>query len=158
VHVSLAELRAMDCGSVLQDEWITALHARWAAARATASVAGGDGAAWLEGDAARAVTCDASLIPVVTSQIDTTVLDDLVGPCVTLAGCGGCGQPAPAADQPGGPGQPGDPDGSTPAAHCPCDPPAQATDPARGGDGCGRPGKATDRARGGGACQAGLSR
>jgi len=70
VHVSLAELRAMDGDSVLQGEWITAVHAQWAAARAAASVASGDGAAWLEGDAARAVTCDASLIPVVTSQID----------------------------------------------------------------------------------------
>ena len=56
VHVSLAELRAMDGGSVLQGEWISAVRARWAAARAAASVSGGDGAAWLEGDAARAVT------------------------------------------------------------------------------------------------------
>jgi hypothetical protein len=88
-HVSLAELRAMDGGSVLQGEWITAVRARWAAARAAASVSGGDGAAWLEGDAARAVTCDATLLPVVTGEIDTGVLDELVGLCVQLAGPGG---------------------------------------------------------------------
>jgi len=89
VHVSLAELRAMDGGSVLQGEWISAVRARWAAARAAASVSGGDGAAWLEGDAARAVTCDATLLPVVTGEIDTGVLDELVGLCVQLAGQGG---------------------------------------------------------------------
>ena len=63
VHVSLAELRALDPGSVLQGEWITAVQAKWAAARAAASVAGGDGAAWLDGPAARAVTCDAIITP-----------------------------------------------------------------------------------------------
>jgi hypothetical protein len=65
-HVSLAELRALDAGSVLQGQWITAVQARWAGARASASVAGGDGAAWLHGAAARAVTCDAIITPVVT--------------------------------------------------------------------------------------------
>jgi Domain of unknown function (DUF222) len=53
VHVSLAELRAMDGDSVLEDQWITAVRARSAAARAAASAGGGDGAAWLDGDAAR---------------------------------------------------------------------------------------------------------
>lgn len=91
VHVSLAELRAMDGGSVLQEEWITAVRARWAAARAAASVSGGDGAAWLDGPAARGVTCDATMIPVVTAQVDTAALDDLVGLCVQLAGHGSHG-------------------------------------------------------------------
>src|SRR5215472_17576001 len=88
VHVSLPELRALDAEGVLQGEWITAVRARWAAARAAASAGGGDGAAWLEGDAARAVTCDAMLVPVVTGEVDISVLDDLVGLCVTLAGPG----------------------------------------------------------------------
>ena len=88
VHVSLPELRAMDDDSILQGEWITAVRGRWAAARAAASAGGSDGAAWLEGDAARAVTCDAMLVPVVTGEVDISVLDDLVGLCVALAGDG----------------------------------------------------------------------
>jgi catechol 2,3-dioxygenase-like lactoylglutathione lyase family enzyme len=65
-HVSLAELRALDDGSILQQEWIGEMAVRWAAASQT----GSDGAAWLTGKAARAVACDASVIPVVTGQID----------------------------------------------------------------------------------------
>ena len=84
VHVSLAELRAMDSESALQEEWITAVRAQWAAHRAAASVAGGDGGAWLDGDAARAVTCDASVTPIVTGDVDPGVLDDLVKLCVQL--------------------------------------------------------------------------
>jgi hypothetical protein len=76
-HISLAELRAMDDGSVLEGEWITAVRAKWAARRAAASEGGSDGAAWLNGDVARAVTCDASVIPVVTGEVDPSVLDDL---------------------------------------------------------------------------------
>ncbi|HEY6309921.1 MAG TPA: DUF222 domain-containing protein [Streptosporangiaceae bacterium] len=83
-HVSLAELCALDAGSVLQGEWITAVQAKWAGARAAASVAGGDGGAWLDGPAARAVTCDAIITPVVTGDVDTTVLDHLVKLCVQL--------------------------------------------------------------------------
>ena len=90
VHVSLAELRALDKDSVLQGEWITAVRGRWAAARAAASVGGSDGAAWLEGDAARAVTCDATVVPVVTGDIDVSALDDLVRLCVALGGHGEC--------------------------------------------------------------------
>ena len=85
VHVSLAELRAPDAESALQGEWITTVRAKWAAHRAAASVAGGDGAAWLDGDAARAVTCDAVVTPVVTGEVDPSVLDDLVGLCAELA-------------------------------------------------------------------------
>ena len=83
VHVSLAELRAMD-DSALEDQWITEVRARWAARRAAASEGGSDGAAWLDGDAARAATCDAALIPVVTGEVDLSVLDDLVRMCVQL--------------------------------------------------------------------------
>ncbi len=70
VHMTLAELRAMDKDSALEDEWITAARARWAGARAAASVGGSDGSAWLDGDAARAVACDAMLVPVVTGDVD----------------------------------------------------------------------------------------
>jgi hypothetical protein len=95
VHVSLAELRALDTASMLQEEWIQAVRGRWAAARAAASVTGSDGAAWLDGGPARAMTCDASLTPVVTGDVDTTVLEDLVRLCVQLSGHGRCGpQPA----------------------------------------------------------------
>ena len=53
-HVSLAELRAMDDGSLLETEWVTEMRIRWAARRAQAEAgAGGDGGAWLAGDAAR---------------------------------------------------------------------------------------------------------
>jgi len=98
VHVTLAELRAFDEDSALEDEWITAARARWAAARATASIGGSDGAAWLDGDAARAVTCDAMVVPVVTGEVDPGVLEDLVRLCATLAGhhgLGPVGDPAP---------------------------------------------------------------
>ena len=64
-HISLAELRALDDGSVLQTEWIGEMAIRWAARRAAASQTGSDGAAWLDGTSARAVSCDATLIPVV---------------------------------------------------------------------------------------------
>jgi hypothetical protein len=86
------------------------VRAKWAAHRAAASVTGGDGASWLDGDAARAVSCVASVIPIVTGEVDPSVLDDLVSLCVTLAGhhgCAGCGQPeepAQAGDPPGGDG------------------------------------------------------
>ena len=84
VHVSLAELRAMDGGSVLQGEWVTAAAARWAAHRAAASVTGGDGGAWLSGPAARGLACDAMLVPVVTGDIDVGALEDLVRLCAEL--------------------------------------------------------------------------
>jgi hypothetical protein len=59
---------------------------RWAARRAAASQAGSDGAAWLDGPSARAVSCDATLIPVVTGGIDPAALDDLVNLCLQYAG------------------------------------------------------------------------
>ena len=83
-HVSLAELCALDTGSVLQGQWITAVQARWTGARASASVAGGDGAAWLDGPAARTVTCDAIITPIVTGDVDIAALDHLVKLCVQL--------------------------------------------------------------------------
>jgi Domain of unknown function (DUF222) len=84
-HVTLAELRALQDGSVLAGEWIAEMAARWAARRAEASEGGGgDGGAWLDGKAAQAMACDAILTPVVTGDIDPGVLDDLVRLCVEL--------------------------------------------------------------------------
>ena len=87
-HVSLAELRALDDGSVLAQEWVGEMAVRWAARRAAAAQAGSDGAAWLDGKPARAVACDASVIPVVTGGIDPGALDDLVALCLQYAGHG----------------------------------------------------------------------
>jgi Domain of unknown function (DUF222) len=98
-HVSLAELRAMDDGSVLETGWVTQMRIRWSARRAQAAGgAGGDGAAWLDGDAAQAMACDAQITPVVTGDVDPGALDDLVALCLRLAGHGphGAPQPAPA--------------------------------------------------------------
>ena len=95
-HVSLAELRALDDGSVLQQEWTGEMAVRWAAHRAAASETGSDGAAWLDGRSAGAVACDATLIPVVTGQIDPGALDDLVSLCLQFTGHGPhCGPQQP---------------------------------------------------------------
>jgi len=84
VHVSLADLLLMDGSSALLEEWTAQVRAQWAGHRAAASVAGGDGAAWLDGDAARTVTCDAALTPVVAGDVNLAALDDLVQLCVQL--------------------------------------------------------------------------
>ncbi len=85
VHMTLAELLALDGDGTLLGQWITLARARWAGNRAAASVAGSDGAAWLDGDAAAAVSCDALLTPVVTGEVDPGALDDLVRLCVELS-------------------------------------------------------------------------
>ncbi len=84
-HISLADLLMMDGSSALQQEWTAGVRAQWAAARAAASVGGSDGAAWLDGDAARAFACDASVTPVVIGEVNYPVLDDLVRLCAELA-------------------------------------------------------------------------
>jgi hypothetical protein len=78
VHVSFAELCAMDTDSALQDMWIAEYRARWAAHRAAASVSTGDGGAWLDGDAARAIAHDAMVVPVVTGDVDADAVEDLI--------------------------------------------------------------------------------
>ena len=82
VHVSFADLCDLDVGSALLDKWITEYRARWAAARAAASVATGDGGAWLDGNKARAIACDAMLIPVVTGDVDPGAVEELILLCV----------------------------------------------------------------------------
>jgi hypothetical protein len=110
-HISLADLMVLDADSTLQDEWTEGVRARWAGHRAAASVAGGDGAAWLDGDAAEGFACDASITPVVTGEVSYAVLDDLVRLCVRLARHG---HPDPA--DPADPATPADPDPVTPSA------------------------------------------
>jgi len=84
-HVSLADLLMLDGSSALQQQWTAEVRAQWAAHRAAASVGGSDGAAWLEGDAARAFACDASVTPVVLGEVNYPVMDDLVRLCAELA-------------------------------------------------------------------------
>ena len=150
-HVSLAELRALDDGSVLAQEWIGEMAIRWAARRAAASQTGSDGAAWLAGKPARAMACDASVIPVVTGGIDPGVLDDLVSLCLTYAGHGphcaatpdpdlgpAVARPGEAADPSGAAGHTEDPDPDpadrTGQPEGPPGDPGQAADPPDGGD------------------------
>src|SRR6266567_2516784 len=84
VHISLADLMMLDGSSALLREWAAGVRARWAAHRAAASVSGGDGGAWLDGDAAGAVTCDASVTPVVLGDVNPAALEELVRLCVQL--------------------------------------------------------------------------
>jgi len=78
VHISLADLMLLNGSSALMDEWIAGVRAQWAAARAAASESGSDGGAWLDGDGARSFTCDASVTPVVTGEVNPAALDDLI--------------------------------------------------------------------------------
>jgi len=84
VHVSLADLLRLEGSSVLLEQWTAQVRARWAARRAGASEGGGDGGAWLDGDAATAITCDAAMAPVVTGDVDVDALEELVRLCVEL--------------------------------------------------------------------------
>jgi hypothetical protein len=84
VHVTLADLMRLEGSSALLAEWAGQLRARWAARRAAASEGGGEAGAWLGGDAAGAVACDAAVAPVVTGEVDVDALEDLVRLCVEL--------------------------------------------------------------------------
>jgi hypothetical protein len=105
VHISFADLCQLDADSGLQDAWIAGYRARWAAHRGAASVSTGDGGAWLEGDKARAITCDAMIIPVVIGDIDPGAIEDLIALCVRYHQIR-TGTPAPA------PGSTRTPDGT----------------------------------------------
>ncbi|MDQ2812318.1 MAG: 13E12 repeat family protein [Actinomycetota bacterium] len=87
-HISLTDLLDLDTRSTLREAWTERVRARWAAARAAASVSGSDGTAWLEGEEARGFACDASITPIVFGEVNLAVLDGLVGLCVQLAGHG----------------------------------------------------------------------
>ncbi|HEU5390150.1 MAG TPA: DUF222 domain-containing protein [Streptosporangiaceae bacterium] len=85
VNISLADLMALDGSSELLAGWTARLRGRVAAHRAASAGSGGDsGGAWLEGDAAEAVACDAMAAPVVTGDVDPDAFDELVRLCVEL--------------------------------------------------------------------------
>jgi len=84
VHISLADLMVLEGSSALLEEWTARVRALWAGHRAEASAGGGDGGAWLDGDAAEAVACDAAMAPFVTGDVNPAALDDLVRLCVQL--------------------------------------------------------------------------
>jgi hypothetical protein len=87
----------------LRQEWARQARARWAGYKArTAGARGGDGA-WLDGDAAAAVACDAMVVPVVTGEVNPAVFADLVRLCAELdklsrRGAAGAAAPAGAAE------------------------------------------------------------
>ena len=83
-HISLADLMVLDGSSALLEEWTSRVRARWAGHRARASAGGSDGGAWLDGDAAGAIACDAAMAPIVTGDVNPAALDDLVRLCVRL--------------------------------------------------------------------------
>ena len=83
-HISLADLMVLDGSSALLEEWISRVRAQWAGHRAEASAGGGDGGAWLDGDAAGAMACDAAMAPFVTGEVNPDALEDLVRLCVDL--------------------------------------------------------------------------
>jgi len=83
-HISLADLLRLEGSSALQEEWTAQVRARWAGRRAAASEGGGDAGAWLDGDAAGAIACDAAMAPIVTGDVDVDALEDLVRLCVEL--------------------------------------------------------------------------
>jgi Domain of unknown function (DUF222) len=84
VHISVADLMVLKGSSALLEEWTARVRAQWAGHRAAASAGGGDGGAWLDGDAAQAVACDAAMAPFVTGEVNPAALDDLVRLCVQL--------------------------------------------------------------------------
>jgi len=65
-------------------QWTAHVREQWAARRAFASESGSEGGAWLEGDAAEAIACDAAMAPIVTGDVNIDALEDLVRLCVEL--------------------------------------------------------------------------
>jgi uncharacterized protein DUF222 len=83
-HISLADLMLIEGSSALLEEWTQNLRARWAGHRAAAAEAGGHQGLWLDGDAAEAMACDASVAPVVVGNVNPGAFDDLIRLCVQL--------------------------------------------------------------------------
>ena len=74
----------LDGDSALQEQWTEQVRARWAARRAHAAETGATDGAWLDGDAAAAIACDAAMAPIVTGDVNVDALEDLVRLCVEL--------------------------------------------------------------------------
>ena len=85
-HISLADLLLLDADSALQEQWTAHLREQWAARRAFASETGSEGGAWLDGQAAEAIACDAAMAPIVTGDVNIDALQDLVRLCAELDG------------------------------------------------------------------------
>jgi len=83
-HMSLADLLRLEGSSALQEEWTAQVRAQWAAHRAKAAETGSDGGAWLDGDGAEAIACDAAMAPIVTGDVNAAALEDLVRLCTEL--------------------------------------------------------------------------
>jgi Domain of unknown function (DUF222) len=103
VHMTLADLLRLPGSSALQEEWTAQVRAQWAAHRAAASEGGSDGGAWLDGDAAEGIACDAAMAPIVTGDVNVAALEDLVRLCVELDRHRHASPEAPAPDS--GPGR-----------------------------------------------------
>jgi hypothetical protein len=84
VHMSLADLLRLQGSSALQQEWTAQVRAAWAARRAEAAGTGSDGGAWLDGDTAEGIACDAAMAPIVTGDVNAAALEDLIRLCVEL--------------------------------------------------------------------------
>ena len=84
VHIALADLLLLDGDSALQEQWTAQVRARWAARRAFAAETGSEGGAWLTGQEAEGIACDAAMAPIVTGDVNIDALDDLVRLCVEL--------------------------------------------------------------------------
>ncbi len=82
-HIHFGDLVALDPDSVLLDRWETSIIAQWKAEQAGVAVQPGDGGCWLTGDEARRIACDAMIVPLVTTTLDTTHLGDLIQACLT---------------------------------------------------------------------------
>jgi hypothetical protein len=92
-HISLADLLLLDGDSALQEQWTARVRARWAARRAAASETGASDGAWLDGDAAAAIACDAAMAPVVTGDVDVDALETWSGCASSWTGSGRAARP-----------------------------------------------------------------
>ena len=95
VHMTLADLLRLQGSSALQEQWTARVRARWAARRAHAAETGVNDGAWLDGDAAGAIACDAAMTPIVTGDVNIDALEDLVRLCVELDKLRQGGDPRP---------------------------------------------------------------
>ena len=129
VHISLADLLLLDGDSALQEQWTARVRERWAGCRAFASETGSDGGAWLDGDAAEGIACDAAMTPIVTGDVNIDALEDLIRLCVELDRHRRAGDPghpdtpAPGPAAPGTTAAPGStaPDNTAPGSRRPQD-------------------------------------
>jgi uncharacterized protein DUF222/HNH endonuclease len=83
-HTTLADLMLLEGSEKLRDEWTRQSRIRWAGYRSSSAEARGDDGAWLDGDAAAAIGCDALVAPVVWGRVNPSVFADLVRLCAAL--------------------------------------------------------------------------